>query len=161
MFGVRCDDGTLAQLVDEAFAVLAVSTETDRWYRVRNRNEHFELRWLDEPVVERTDRPGVLAWLQWDINRRAVAAADEDLVLHAGCVARDSHAIVVSGQSGCGKSTLVAALVAAGLEYLTDEAVPVELHTGQVRAFPRPMSLDEHSLDLLPEIAPLRGVGAR
>src|SRR5207302_7402643 len=55
-----------------------------------------------------------------------------------------------------GKSTLVAALVALGLDYLTDEAVPVGLKDGRVRAFPRPMALDDHSLELLPEVIPLR-----
>ena len=156
VFAVSSDDEALGLLVDQAFAALAVGTETDRRYRVRNRNGHFDLRWLDEPVVERTDRPGVLAWLQWDVNRRAVQAADADLVLHAGCVALRRRAVVISGRSGCGKSTLVAALAGAGLEYLTDEAVPVDLTTGQVRVYPRPMALDDHSLVLLPEIEPLR-----
>ncbi len=36
------------------------------------------------------------------MNRRAVVAADRDLVLHAGCVAHDGRAIVVSGASGTG-----------------------------------------------------------
>ena len=99
--------------------------------------------------------PSAFGWLRWDVNRRAVASADAEVVLHAGCVAQDEHAIVISGAVGSGKSTLVAALVSEGLEYLTDEALPVDVCTGRVRAFPHPMALDDRSLDLLPEIAAL------
>lgn len=156
VFAVECPDASLALLLEEAFASLAVTEQPCGWYRVCRHHEHYELRWFDEVVVANTDRAGVLAWLQWDVNRRAVAAADADLVLHAGCVSRDGQAVLVSGVSGCGKSTLVAALSILGFDYLTDEAVPVDLATGCVSPYPRPMALDDHSLDLLPEIAAIR-----
>jgi hypothetical protein len=156
VFAVECDDEPLLGLVEEAFAALAVAVPADRTYRIDMRDGWFDLRWMQELVSAGADRAGVLAWLQWDVNRRAVTAADADLVLHAGCVARDGLAVLVSGTSGCGKSTLVAALLAQGCQYVTDDAVPVDLGAGRIRAYPRPMALDDHSLDLLPEIAPLR-----
>jgi hypothetical protein len=53
-------------------------------------------------------------------------------------------------------STLVAALVAEGATYLSDDATPLDLRSGRVRPFPQPVLLDDRSLDLLPEITPLR-----
>jgi hypothetical protein len=156
VFAVSCDDPGLAAVIERAFAALAVLGDPAGWYRVRRHDDRFDLSWGGETLVSSADCSTVLSWLQWDVNRRAVLAADADLVLHAGCVARDGRAIVVSGASGVGKSTLVAAFVAQQCDYVTDEALPVEISTGHVRAFPRPLALDDHSLDLLPEIAPLR-----
>jgi hypothetical protein len=148
-FAVHCEDDTFASILDESFRALAVSKPALGEYRISRCGDAFELTWCGRLVVGCTDRAGVLAWLHYDVNRRAVAAADADLVLHAGCVARGDQAIVVSGPSGSGKSTLVAALVAAGLDYLTDEAVPVDFASGRVRAFPRPATLDDRSIALV------------
>jgi len=156
VFAVQCDESALLSLVERAFGALAVTGDPLGTYSVVRVGDRYDLTWRGEPVIAGADRAGLLDWLQWDVNRRAIAAADAELVLHAGCVARDGHAVVVSGASGSGKSTLVAALVSQGLDYLTDEAVPVGLADGHVRAFPRPIALDDHSLDLLPEVAPLR-----
>ncbi len=155
VFSVRCDDPAFGLLVEAAFHALAVTAEPDGGYELRSHHGQSELTWADEIVAQNTDRASAFGWLRWDVNRRAVASADAEVVLHAGCVAQDDHAIVISGAAGCGKSTLVAALTSEGLEYLTDEALPVDVCTGQVRAFPLPMALDDHSLDLLPEIAAL------
>jgi len=155
VFAVRCDDPSFGLFVEAAFQALAVTAEPDGWYDLRSHHGRSELTWEDKVVAGSTDRASAFGWLRWDVNRRAVASADAEVVLHAGCVAQGEHAIVISGAVGCGKSTLVAALTSEGLEYLTDEAVPVDVCTGQVRAFPQPMALDDHSLDLLPEIAAL------
>jgi hypothetical protein len=156
VFAVSCGDAALAMHLEETFAALAVPGEPTGWYRVRGHGDRFGLTWRGENVVACTNGASVLASLHWDVNRRAVAAADTDLVLNAGCVVRDGRAIVVSGPPGCGKSTLAAALVAHRCDYLNDEAVPVDIARGQVRPFPRPLLLDDHSLDLLPEIPALR-----
>jgi hypothetical protein len=156
VFAISCTDLAFAALIETAFAALAVPGDPAGWYWIRGHGERFDLTWQGETVISNTDRASVLAWLHWDVNRRAVVAADADLVLHAGCVARDGRAIVISGASGSGKSTLVAAFVAQHCDYVTDEALPLELATGHVRSYPRPLALDDLSLDLLPEITPLR-----
>jgi hypothetical protein len=157
VFAVSSEDPRLGDLVDRSFAALTTERKPTGWYAIHRADDgRLDVGWKGKRAASSADRASAFAWLRWDVNRRAVAAADGDLVLHAGCVARGEGAILVSGPPGAGKSTLVAALVARGLTYLADEALPVDLVTARVRAFPGPMMLDDHSLELLPEVAPLR-----
>lgn len=71
------------------------------------------------------------------------------LALHAGAVRRPDGAVMaLLGESGAGKSTLVAALVRAGWDYVTDEAVGVVAGLGVV-GYPKPLSLDATSRALV------------
>lgn len=71
------------------------------------------------------------------------------LTVHAGVIAQGSCAIVVPGSSGTGKSTLVAACVAAGFSYVSDEALCIDSRGSKVVAYPRPMLLSDDSIRLL------------
>jgi len=67
-------------------------------------------------------RQGLLATLEWAIASVAVEVLGEGyLLLHAGAVAWDDHAILMPAGSGSGKSTLTAGLVAAGFALASDE----------------------------------------
>jgi hypothetical protein len=59
---------------------------------------------------------------------------------HAGAVSWRGGAILLPGRSMSGKSTLVAALLAAGARYLSDEFAPVDA-TGRVHPWARPLAL--------------------
>jgi len=59
---------------------------------------------------------------------------------HAGAVSWRGGAILLPGRSMSGKSTLVAALLAAGARYLSDELAPVDA-AGRVHAWARPLAL--------------------
>ncbi|TDD98948.1 hypothetical protein [Jiangella asiatica] len=63
------------------------------------------------------------------------------LLLHAGAVALDGRAVLFPGASGTGKSTTVAACVRRGLGYLSDEMVALDLRTGAVEGWARPVML--------------------
>jgi hypothetical protein len=56
--------------------------------------------------------------------------------------------------SNSGKSTLAAGLVRSGLGYVTDEAVAIDLGSGAVVAYPKPISLDPGSWSLFPDAEP-------
>jgi hypothetical protein len=155
-FAVACDDPEVVALLERAYAPLAVEATPAGWYEITRRGDRCDLTWNDRVVVHADRISAALDGLHGDVSRRAIAAADEDLVLHAGCVALDDEAIVVSGAPAGDRSTLVAALVEQGCEYLTDEVVPVELVRGHVRPFPRPLGLADHSTDLQPEVTVLR-----
>lgn len=71
------------------------------------------------------------------------------LSVHAGVIAKDGCAIAIPGRSGVGKSTLVAACVAAGLDYVSDEALCIDLQTSQVVPYPRPLMLSDLSRQLV------------
>ncbi|RIQ13683.1 hypothetical protein [Jiangella rhizosphaerae] len=77
------------------------------------------------------------------------------LLFHAGAVERDGAAVLFPGESGTGKSTTVAACVRRGLGYLTDEMVALDLDTGAVRGWPRPIMLTPWALEAvgLPAVA--------
>ena len=66
------------------------------------------------------------------------------LAVHAGVVAQGRCAIAFPGPSGAGKSTLVAACVAAGFDYVSDEALCINL-SGDLVPYPRPLMLSEAS----------------
>ena len=69
-----------------------------------------------------------------------------DLLVHAGAVARDGQAVLFPGVSGAGKSTMTAACLRRGFGYLTDEMVAVDLGSGQVKGWPRPLMLTSWSV---------------
>jgi hypothetical protein len=140
-FAVVGDPGVVAQL-ERAYAPLASAGAPARWYGIVRSGDRGALV-SNRRLVARAGLTEVLDHLHADVRRRAVAAAGDDLVLHAGCVGLDGHAILVSGGPGCGTAPLVAALVERGCEYLSDEVVPVELAGGRVRPFPGPLALHD------------------
>lgn len=71
------------------------------------------------------------------------------VALHAGAVRTpDGRVLLLVGPSGAGKSTLTAALVAAGCDYLSDEAIGIGGdHT--ILGFPKPMVLGQPAREAL------------
>lgn len=55
-------------------------------------------------------------------------------VLHAAGVVVDGRAVLITGAAGAGKSSLAAALLRAGGQLLSDDAVALELHDGELVA---------------------------
>lgn len=134
------------------------------------------LELLDQRVVVSSEDPAVVAAVSWYAAPLAVAgrpsrfvalgpAADGErrvpawlnrvasdtggcTVLHAAGVVAGSSALLLPGGPGAGKSTFVAALVAAGLGYLGDEAVGTGPE-GEVLAFPKRIALERGSWELV------------
>jgi Coenzyme PQQ synthesis protein D (PqqD) len=79
-------------------------------------------------------------------------------MLHAAAVGDARGAVVMAGASGSGKSTLTAALVHAGLGYLSDDIVPLDAAL-RIRPLPLGISVKEGSWPVLatryPELATL------
>ena len=136
--------------------MLAVCGPPLGWYRIRRDVDRVVVGWQDTVLGAVTDCAEVLSLVRAHVQRSAIAAADSDLVLRAGGVEFDGRTILISGEAKCGVSTLLAALVAEGCTYLSDDAIPVEMRSGKVRPFLQPLLVDDHSLDLVPEVGPLR-----
>jgi len=66
--------------------------------------------------------------------------SSEHLFVHAGVVGLDGRALVIPGSSGTGKSHLVAALVAAGALYYSDEFALIDSQ-GRVHPYAQKLSL--------------------
>ncbi len=71
---------------------------------------------------------------------RIAALAREHVFVHAGAVAVDGRALLLPGETFCGKSTLVAALVAEGATYYSDEYAVLD-DTGAVHPYARRLSI--------------------
>lgn len=83
-----------------------------------------------------------------DLNRNAVDQY-EGFAAHSGVIAVDGRAIALPADSKGGKSTLTAAAVMAGFDYASDESLCLDLETGRVEPYPKPITLSGDSCRLL------------
>ena len=94
-------------------------------------------------------REAFLDALPTTLNQIA-AASSHCIALHAGCVrAATGEVLLLPAVSGSGKTTLTAALIQAGWDYATDEAVGVRAGSLTAVAYPKPLVLDPSSRAVL------------
>jgi hypothetical protein len=87
--------------------------------------------------------------MHWGLSR------SDRLLVHAGAVGMDGHAVLLAGRGGSGKSTTAVAALLAGYDYLGDDYTVLD------PAGPQPVAhslhatakLTPHALALLPELA--------
>jgi hypothetical protein len=114
----------------------------------------------DDELVEPGLAPGVaVGWLVWDVNRLAAELSGQHLLFHSGGLEASGVGILVPAASGSGKSTLTAGLVRAGLGYLSDELVALELDTagrepGRLLPYPKPITVKPGSFGVLADMKP-------
>lgn len=72
--------------------------------------------------------------------------------VHAGVVADDEGAIVMSAASGAGKSTLTAALLQYGYRLFSDEFALIGLDKPLLHPYPRPISLKQETIPVVREM---------
>lgn len=86
-------------------------------------------------------RDAVLELLCWEINRRALLSAADEVVLHAAVVAGAEGAIALCADSRGGKSTLAAAAARRGWRHLSDDMGLIDVERGTVTPYARPLML--------------------
>lgn len=92
---------------------------------------------------------GLLA-AEMGMNLQVALGHRRHLLLHAAVVARGDRAMLLSGVSGAGKSTLALMLSQRGWRFLGDEFALIDPVTGWAHPFPRPISLKNESLGVIP-----------
>jgi hypothetical protein len=117
----------------------------------------FALTFDGEELWTSSDPSLVVSYLLWHINRQVIERSGEYLLLHSAAAVGKTGAILLPAPPESGKSTVVAALVQAGLDYLTDEAAAIDPSTGFVYPYPKPLSLDPGSWSVLPDLEPKIG----
>ncbi len=115
-------------------------------------------RWgvyLDDVRVLSPATPAQLTYhLLGHISVMSATAAEHDVLLHAAAIGTPAGAVLMPATSGAGKSTLVAALAAAGSDYLTDELVALDPARLVARGLRRPIVVKPGSWDVLAAMAP-------
>lgn len=124
-FGRRVGLRVPPSLVDE------VRTALPWWWREATVEPE---QWWDVPSAAESTL--VVSELELWVAEHTVEAH----FVHAGAVVVDGRALLLPGESFSGKSTLVAALLAAGAGYCSDEFAVLDA-AGMVHAYPRPISL--------------------
>lgn len=105
----------------------------------------FDLCQGDDRIRGEPTVAALIATLVAELNRIALANFD-GLAVHAGVVGRGGRVIAFPAESGRGKSTLTAASVLSGFDYVSDEALCLDLDTRAVTAYPKPLGLTSWSL---------------
>lgn len=156
--GFRLDDAALGAFFAEIFEPFQAPGQPAEWYSIVDRREtpmggHAVYLGTEE-ILSNADRDLLVGILLWHLNQRVMDETRSCLAIHAAVASLNGQAVVLPGDADAGKSTLVAALVADGFDYLSDEAAMVDLASYEVRPYPRAISLQEGSWPLLPELKP-------
>lgn len=129
-------------------------TTAEHVYRIEDRAEPLSGRYAvfdnDTLVTTSPSRFVAAGTIHWLANQGAVTSADTGVVqLHAGGVQRGGATLALPAPMDSGKSTTIAGLIRRGYGYLTDEIVEL-MPGGQIqRSYPKALSLDRSSVDLL------------
>jgi hypothetical protein len=156
-FDVEADDRTFLSYVSTLLAAFEPPDRAAHHYALRaspdSDRESQELL-LDGQRLATAPAAGCLIEpLIRDLNQQVVNGCGL-LALHAGAVEYDGLGLVLPAEMEAGKTTLVAGLVRAGFAYLSDEAATLDPDTGWVQPYPKPLSIDQGSWALFPELEP-------
>ncbi len=130
-------------------------------FTVRLEAERPWRRWLRPSVAIRGDytlpdaaplslRHGLLA-AEMGMNLQMALGQRRFLLLHAASAEKEGRALLLTGLSGAGKSTLAAILGERGWRFMGDEFALLDLDTGVLHPFPRPISLKNRAIDVMEE----------
>lgn len=92
--------------------------------------------------------------LEWGLNWCVSTQAHQYLIIHAAVVEKNGRAAILPAPPGSGKSTLTAGLVLSGWRLLSDELTLIDRKTGLIHPLPRPISLKNHSIDVIRQFSP-------
>lgn len=149
--GTVLDPLSVGRLSGDGQAVLPAYSVVDRGDATKNR---YALYFGRERLALTPSGSFVVATLLWHVNRRAVESGDEYVLVHAGAVEWNGRAALFPAPMESGKTTLVAGLVRAGARYLTDEAAAIDPDTLRVHPFPKALTVDAGSWEVLADMTP-------
>lgn len=158
IFEVATNDTAVRDFLDQIFVDLGEDGPGDRarYELVALSDTRYVVCYQDCVVVVTGRLDRALSVLLWHINAEVVrSSSTHQLLVHAAAATRDGMTVLLPAAPESGKTTTVAGLVAhAGFEYLTDEAVAIEPATLIPRPYPKPLSIDRGSWDVLAGLRP-------
>jgi hypothetical protein len=117
-----------------------------RVFSVTREEDRFSVTSAEDLLVDRTTRDEALMDLLVAINGASILGC-RNFVVHAGAVARAGRVVAFPAKKRAGKSTMVAALLQAGFEYVTDEALIFDTSRDRVMCYPKALWLTDTSRD--------------
>lgn len=132
-------------------------------FHIQVRRARGARRWLSPQVMfeidgDRPFRPfpasQAMPMLEWGMNWCVSNFTNHLLVLHSAVLERNGGAVLLPAPPTHGKSTLCAALAMRGWRLLSDELALVDLASGLLHPFPRPISLKNESIPVIRGFAP-------
>lgn len=96
----------------------------------------------------------ILPFLEWGINWCVAMQAHQYLMLHAGVLEKNGHALLLPAYPGSGKSTLCATLCHRGWRLLTDEIALVRPADLALVPFPRLIPLKNQAIAVFRSFVP-------
>lgn len=100
------------------------------------------------------------ALLEWGMNWCIYNHAHAFLIIHGATLERHGKALLMPAPSGSGKSTLCGALMTQGWRLLSDELILINPNNGLIYPLGRPVSLKNHSIEVLKKFAPSHHITA-
>lgn len=157
-FSVRTTCAALGRHVDHVFSPFAVPGTPATWYSIRELEDEGETWYLvdfgEDRVVRTKWARRAFGMLLWHMNQETIRRSHRFTLLHASAAERDGIAAIFPAPMESGKTTLVAGLLRAGLRYLTDEAAAIDPENLRVHPFPKALSIDPGSWDVLADLEP-------
>lgn len=101
------------------------------------------------PAYRRARLEEIAPLVNYLVFTRAVARAGYSVAFHAGAVSDGRRALVLPGDAGSGKTSLTAALVHAGLRYLSDDLVLLRTGRTEIEGVPFSLCVKESGVELL------------
>ena len=156
-FAIRTDNTRLAAYFDRSLRSFAVGGSPARWYSVvagHEESERYRIYLDGEGLYAARDADAAVRYVLWHVNYQVIVGASSHLLIHASAATIGCQAIVMPGNPNAGKTTLVAGLVLDGLKLLTDELAALNLATGFIDPYPRPLNIGQGSWEALAALRP-------
>lgn len=156
-FAAVTTDIGMGQVIDELYSACVTEDEPETWYWIYQLTPGGRERdmYVNSQRVFGFDRASrLLQHLTWHVNHEVISRSSSYVLLHAAAAASDGHGVVLAAPAEAGKTTLVAGLVRSGLAYVTDEAVAIDPGTLRIDPYPKPLTIDPGSWEILADLAP-------
>lgn len=115
-----------------------------RPFHVSSGQQHFRM----------TDKAQLVPVFEWGLNWCVASYQHQYLAIHAAVLERGGKAIILPAPPGSGKSTLCAVLMQEGWRLLSDEMCLIDLQSGLIWPYVRPVSLKNQSIALITQWYP-------
>lgn len=144
---LEAEDAGVAALLERMWGPFATASAgaPDKTFRVRRDGDGW---FVSEPGfdIRHPDVWGLLDALRYRMTELVESRLTRYVTLHAAAIACRGRLVLLAGESGAGKTTLTLGLLRAGWTYLSDDVAPIDLASGEVAPFPKPLGVKDPAL---------------